>query len=78
MLSLDRITKQRARKLFEKGTTILLCPCNLSPHAFNGAFIVPINSEGMSSNFDQTVVDFEWYNCNDSETGHKSAYYQEI
>lgn len=44
--TVTRISKAEARKLFDAGKTIALCPAKLSPVAFGGAFRCLVNKDG--------------------------------
>ena len=80
-----RITKTNARRLFDKGESIGLCPHMLHPEAFDRAFLCWITQEVKYAgdrlvthhDFDELVKLFKWHNCNDFETGYQAAYYIE-
>lgn len=72
-----RINKTKARKLFNKNIGIYIVPCKVACN-FSNMWIQPFiinNQAGFS--FDQLVNNFEYYNCNDNETGLYAAYYVE-
>jgi hypothetical protein len=84
--TLVRISKAKARKLWGKAD-MSLCPCNLRPgfpwRPNMDVFAVEITAKQASEYeherkavaFDTYVNSFEWYNCNDSETGLYTAFY---
>lgn len=77
---LNKLTKRQARKAYYNEETVLLCPNKLSPLAFDGAFVIPVNIKGKAYGegmFDLLVDRFKWYNCNLEETGYQVSYYQE-
>lgn len=68
-----RINKKVARKLYNLGVDIGMCPCKANPESPWG-LIVMINKNRYDYTFDKAVNEFEWYNCN-SELGQYPAYY---
>ena len=81
MKQFTRIHGNRARALWLKGQSISLCPCNLSPEAFNNAFTVTLEASDEPrepNDFKRRINEFNYYNCTSSETGYKPAYYLEI
>lgn len=70
-----RVSKKTAKRFFDKGLTVVFCPCNLRPFGFWGceSFVNPANCDGQA--FDTVVNSFEYYNCNLSETGKYTAFY---
>lgn len=71
---LTRITKTAARKLWGKAD-LSFCPCNLRP---DGSFRPNIDifaKDVETQLFDDTVSNFEWYNCTGKETGNYTAFY---
>jgi len=68
-----RINKQSARKLYEKGQPVLFCPVNLMP---GGPWDIgcTIVKEGETT-FEQILNAFEYYNCNNNESGYYTAFY---
>lgn len=59
-----RITKTEARRRFDSGEAIAICASNLRP--------------GAHDLFENKVNAFEFYNCINSETGRKAAFYKII
>lgn len=70
-----RISKKTAKKYFDKGLTVVFCPCKMRPFGVwaAGSFINPANCDGRS--FDTVVNSFEFYNCSYPETGRYTAFY---
>lgn len=70
-----RVTKPVARKIFNSGKNVLLCPCNLRPGSpwNHGA---TVNCESGNS-FNQITNSFEYYNCN-AIAGYYAAFYIEV
>lgn len=74
-----RINKATARKMYERGESLLACPCNLRPgrpwhpevHIYGGMVSV------YRSTFDEIVNYAEAMNCVNNETGRYFAYYVE-
>ena len=68
-VTLQQISKPAARKLYNAGEQILLCPCNLVPlSSWNTGFIIKQYSKD-PTNFETYVNKFTFYNCN-NETGY--------
>ena len=68
-----RITKRAAERLYEMGEPVLFCPVKLIPGGVwrNGCLVT---KEG-GRTFDQALNTFEYYNCNNNETGNYTAFY---
>ena len=72
--TVDRISKTKARKLYDSGETVFLLGCNL----WIGPMFQPYPAkyrEYEARSFDQMVSDFTYYNC-DYECGYYPAFYQ--
>ena len=70
-----RIPKDVAKRLFENGEEIVLCPWRLRP---GGSWFPEyhIARDTNGEKFDALVNAFEYYNCvNSTETGFYSAFY---
>lgn len=69
-----RVSKNKARKLHEKGISVALIPCKLRPGYpwFPECWlnVLPYRD----STFDSTVNSFEHYNCSE-ESGRYAAFY---
>ena len=79
-----RITKHAAKKAYINGSTIILCSVNLRPGApwhpeitLNRKQREPfvIDEIGLENDFNNYVASFEFYNCQNSETGSYTAFY---
>lgn len=88
-----RIDKRQAKRAYDAGKTIVLCPCNLRPFGM-WAPEVDINKndfkkmgydepliypDGSSDmDFKKRLMYFEYYNCTNTETGRYSAFYIQV
>lgn len=73
MENYKKINKRSARKAFNEGKTVYLCPCNLRPFTmWHPECPVSNNSK---KDFNKIVNAFEYYNCANGETGRRAAYY---
>lgn len=85
----NRVSKAAARKAYLKGLDIIIAACNIRP--FNAMYIgyAELNRKnreqfvtddtGATNDFTSQVNSFEYYNCNNSETGKYAAFYvQEV
>ena len=75
-----RIDKRQARRAYNDGKTVILCPCNLKPSGFWRPEII-IKKDGaptLYKDFNKRVNYFEFYNCINAETGKYSAFYIQI
>lgn len=78
-----RVSKKTARKLYNEGRTIRLCPVKFHPcnKYYPMSFDMSINDEWSvepfewEKTFDARTNNFEFYNCNLNETGKYSAFY---
>ena len=75
-----RITKREAKKLWEEGKEVHICPVKLSPFGpWQSSMRLFKNENDLPSrNFDYLVKNFVWFNCNLNETGYYSAFYAPI
>ena len=73
-----RIQKRRARKYYEQGGEIYLCPYKLRPgepwHPEAVAHMDGLEGRDASAAFDFMVDMFEFYNCN-HQSGEYAAFY---
>ena len=81
-----RISKVAARKIFNEGRPITLCPvklrpgypfaphCRVFPDLKNCGFA---GLDSLNQLFDRYVNEFTFYNCNINETGYYPAFYTE-
>ena len=78
-----RVSKARARKLYDAGTTIRLCPVKCDPTNEFYPMSFDINKDDRFDTeplpwelkFDARVNNYEWYNCQYNELGKYSAFY---
>jgi hypothetical protein len=76
-----RVSKRRARKLYDEGKTIRILPVKV--YVDNNMFALEINKNDKFEvepfdwelKFDSRVNRFEFYNCQYNETGKYSAFY---
>ena len=79
----NRISKTSARSAYMGGSTVIICPCNLRPtqyanrinRKYREQFV--IDEIGAKNDFNNLVNSFEYYNCQNSETGKYAAFYIE-
>lgn len=78
----ERIDKRKARNLYNKGISLVLCADNLQPFGFwNCGIETNINNldeydREKSDCFDRLCNEFKFYNCISRETGYNIAFYQ--
>lgn len=68
-----RISKRKARTLFEQGKAIQFCPVKLRPGLPFCPDMMFQKNQGME--FETALDFFEHYNCNSNETGYYAAFY---
>jgi len=84
---LTKLHYNTARKLYNEGHTTLLCPSNLSPIAFGGAFAYAITNKqdgatigagpvSRALTFKERCDIFRNYNATTSETGYTLTYWR--
>ena len=67
-----RVSKPMARKAYNNGKEILLCPCKLSPDGIWRVSVTVSNKSGET--FDHSSNAYEYYNCN-AEAGYYASFY---
>ena len=68
-----RVSKTKARKLFDQGERIAACPVKLRP---GYPWAPHMELRGVEDRtFDELVISFENYNCQLNETGYYAAFY---
>ena len=72
-----RVNKTIAKKAFTKGFTIALCPSNLMPGTPWHHEYITNRDTYPETDFDKLVNEFEWYNCTNTETGKRAAFFIE-
>ena len=78
-----RVPKKTARKLYDDGVTIRVCPVKVNPcnevypmsYDMNIRDTFGIEALEWEKTFDARVNSFEYYNCNYNETGKYAAFY---
>ena len=70
-----RINRTKARNAYHNGLTVILCPCNLNPASPWGFGIALDPRPGEGETFESRENAFTFYNCTNSETGRRPAYY---
>ena len=80
-ITVKRISKKTARKMFEQGKTIYIQSCRFHPFGV-WSQMIDINKENDSFsygtyNFDMYVNSFEYYNCS-FEQGYYASFYIEL
>lgn len=73
--NLIRINKNVARKLYNLGFNVGVCPCKANPES-PWCLMGWYNKYDHGYTFDKLIAKFTWYNCN-SELGKYPAYYVE-
>lgn len=79
-----RVSKRTARRAYQTGFTVIMCPSNLRPftpyhheHTINrkdrAHFIA--DETGALNDFNNLVASFEYYNCTNTQTGRYAAFY---
>lgn len=71
-----RIDKRVARRLYNAGVTVHLLPCKvmIGSYWFSNGYAINIDRYDHHT-FDQIVINYAWYNCNDWETGYYTSYF---
>ena len=73
-ITIERITKNKAIKLFKNGITILMQSSNKIPFDINTTFCPIFKKLG---NLDELIKEFKFFNCN-SINGMYIKYYSKI
>jgi hypothetical protein len=66
-----RVSKPKARTLYEKGLEVHIVPCNFSPDNY----YMPASPIPKDLDFDKFIRDYSIYNCVNRETGKYPAFY---
>lgn len=82
-----RINKTAAKSAFINGGAVYVTSCNFTPFTpWSSPAVLDIStadsreldrSGGVAGYFNKFINDFEWYNCINSETGRRAAFYVE-
>ena len=74
-----RVTKTRARNLFNAGKNFLVICANCHPIGpEQPALVEPVRFKQEGWDFDRYVKNYEYYNCVDTQTGRRAGYYEII
>lgn len=79
-ITLKQVQKRTALKMYNNGSTIYLQSSNFHPFGY-WSNVVHINKENQNCNgesFDKIVNSFEYYNCQNKETGLYTTFYIKI
>lgn len=68
-----RVNKATARRTYNNGLRVVMCPCNLRPGAPWYPEVSVIGKSGAT--FEAAVNAFEFYNVRNRETGRYTAFY---
>lgn len=84
-LKYRRVSRQMAKRLYNNGANVVLCPSNLRPFgAWSCETTINVNNYRDEStdkigknvdNFDRITNEFLFYNCVNNETGRYIAFY---
>lgn len=69
-----RISKATAKKRYNSGLPVALCPVNFNPCGFWYSAYITAPKLNLEHSFDSVVNSFEYYNCN-SQAGKYTAFY---
>lgn len=70
-----RISKAKAKKLYDAGENIYLLPCKVSPR---NCWVRPYKTNDYleyQKSFEYVLSNYEYYNCQYNETGKYAAFY---
>lgn len=70
-----RISKRKARTLYNIGFEVLLNPVNFRLDNFWQTYFIAQKGTENKRDFDTLCNAFEYYNCNDNESGKYTAFY---
>jgi len=71
----ERISKVKAKQLFNAGKPIVFCPVKLYPFGGFRPSCMIQGDDDPHQEFADYVLQFQWYNCNCYETGYYTAFY---
>lgn len=78
--TIQQVQKRTAKKLFESGETIYLQSSNFHPFGV-WSTCYDCNKDNVNNNgetFENIVNNFEYYNCQNNETGKYSTFYKQV
>lgn len=73
----ERVNKRKAKRLFESGKPVILCPHKMYPFGYWQVGTMHSRLEDTTVSFDRLAMNSTWYNCN-NETGNYLSYYVEV
>jgi hypothetical protein len=73
-----KINIKTAEKMFNKGEKFLIIPNKTNPLNIWGIGLLTDTDQKEKGTFNQLVNNFNYYNCNDRQTGLKPAFYRLI
>lgn len=71
-----RISKAKARKLYNAGTSIMVVPHKVNPENNWGIGVITDIEYWDHPSFEKFLNEFVWYNCQYEELGKYPAYYE--
>ena len=75
LITIERISKRAARKLYDSGETVYLQSCKFHPFGVWSQVMDITNSCDLT--FDAMVNSFEYYNCS-YEQGYYASFYKKL
>jgi len=73
-----RVSKARARRAWDAGMALVLCPCRLRPFGAARASVLLCKAHMNGREFGVMVRDFTEENCNARETGRYPSYFLRV
>ena len=73
MAGYERITKHKARAMYNAGQTIYIHPVNLNPCGYMSPAVVL--KQDQEQDFCKMIAAYEYYNCAHHEVGKYAAFY---
>lgn len=74
-----RISKAAAKKLYDNGGTVYVCPINMDPTNPYWSMAAEINKQDLEGlDFNKMINQYTYYNCINNQTGLYPAFYVEV
>ena len=73
----QRVNKRKAKRLFESGNSVVLCPHKMFPFGDWQLGTLHSRLDNESTSFDRLALNATWYNWN-NETGNYLSYYVKV